>query len=407
MHKAMLKRLIPIVVFILVWGGLIAGDWFFRFERFRWQDRFVLQAPSVSMVESPRFNGPEKPLSERILPEHRGGDLTRLAAARQVTEKFGELKPATRVVVDEYGYRNQPPTDKGHYPVMITGDSFMHVQYGDHGSFARQLAIRVPYAVYNHAYPGEGAFRGLRNYFASERFEGRRPDVVIWGLLEREISGVAFVGFVHQLNQINQRQLEQVPAWTGGYNWTILHPSKLARSLPDTSIISAGFNRLWNKIRYPVFKSIMPAVVLSLPDQYGQQQLFYRYTLDAMKWTTAQRDLNEVVRSIVTIQEHLRREGTELVILLIPDKPQVHLDQVPDVSVYPASTLYALEVSLRQHNVSVLNVLPVFLKARDNEIPTYWKDDTHWRPEGMEIAAEIASEWLSAYFQKRTAAIDQ
>ncbi len=388
MHKAMLKRLMPMVVFVLVWGGLLAGDWFFRFNLFRWQDRLIRQP----VVETEVARGPYAPMMQKEVSAFTGGDLTRLAAVDEVTERFGEEKPTTIVVTDEHGYRNSPPTDGKRYPVMVVGDSFLDVQYGSDGNFVRLLERELGKPVYNHSYPGAGAFWGLHRYLIEQRFKQRPPEVMVWGLLERELGGSLFAGYVYHIRKLNDREVAEAPTAATGVAWDQLQPKNLAASLPSTSFMAAGARRLWNVLRYPVFGAITSDVILSEKDQTGSDYLFYRYNLMALAWTEQERNPSQIAWSLEFIRNYLREQGTELMIMLIPDKEQVYRELIPDGDHLPLSTLYDLEQALLAMNIPVINLLPGFLAAKENGIPLYWRDDTHWRTEAMKIAAEMVGE---------------
>ncbi len=91
-----------------------------------------------------------------------------------------------------------------------------------------------------------------------------------------------------------------------------------------------------------------------------------------------------------------------MLILLIHDKTQDNREQLPGRDTYPLSTLYAVEAALVEAGVPVLNVLPAFQQARLSGQQLYWRDDTHWRPEAMAIAAEMSAALIQDYLNNDT-----
>ncbi len=376
----------PVVALVAVWAGLVAIDWFMRFHHFRWQDRLI-RHPSASVSA---VRGPDVPMSRRTIPEGPYADLTRLAAVDAITQRYGETKPETWLAADEAGYRNDPPTDGVMFPVMVTGDSFMHVQFGEEGSFTRLLENDLGVRVYNHAYPGSGAFWGLHRYLLEGRFRDRPPRVIVWGLLEREIAGDLFAGYVYHVRILNKQEkgVAAGPA-SATIAWDQLNPRKLKATLPNTSYVSAAVNRLWNVLRYQLFGVMTRDVILSRPDSNGQHYLFYLYNLEAMKWSQEQRNPSQAAWAVDFIRDALRERGSELVVLLIPDKEQIYRELIPErYGPFPESTLIEFEQELRKLDVPVLNLLPTYRDLAADGRELYWRDDTHWRPEAMAIAAD-------------------
>ena len=379
------KYLIPVLAVGLIWLAIVSMDWAMRFKHFRWQDRLIRKASSMET----QARGPDAPMQQRTVEAFSGGDLTRIAAVDEINRMVEEEKPATLVVTDEYGYRNVPPTDDKNYPLMVVGDSFLFVQYGEGGSFAHMLEKNSGQPVYNHSYPGAGAFWGLHRYLIEQRFARRPPKTIIWGLLERELGGELFAGYVYHIKRLENGEAEAAPMAGSGFAWDQMQPSVLRGSLPDTSFFSAITRRLWNRAQYPVFGTTTRDVVMSGPDAGGKPFLFYRYNLDSLAWTREQRNPAQIAWAVEVVRDYLRKQGSELLILLIPDKEQVYRELIPDGATLPPPALHDVEQELTNRNIPVVNLLPAFLDAKNAGVMLYWRDDTHWRPEAMAIAAEM------------------
>ena len=101
-----------------------------------------------------------------------------------------------------------------------------------------------------------------------------------------------------------------------------------------------------------------------------------------------------MVRIVKRVQGILRERGIELVFVLIPDKEDVYRDLIParydqpDKPLRP-SILPGLEHDLRTNGVEVVNLGPVFEEARQRGELVFWLDDTHWRPEGIQLATRV------------------
>jgi hypothetical protein len=89
------------------------------------------------------------------------------------------------------------------------------------------------------------------------------------------------------------------------------------------------------------------------------------------------------------------------VVLLVPTKYEVYAPLLKKPPPAPAvSRLDRLEAKLRERGVRVVNLGPVFEARAADELAhgrtLYWKDDTHWGPVGIDLAAsEIAKAWPS------------
>lgn len=98
------------------------------------------------------------------------------------------------------------------------------------------------------------------------------------------------------------------------------------------------------------------------------------------------------------LAQELKKSNLNLAVVLVPSKFTVYhrlLAAKPPVAVEPGELLQRLESALRSKEISVVNVTAA-LRA-DAEIHAvervydYYREDTHWNPRGIKIAAaEIA-----------------
>jgi hypothetical protein len=120
--------------------------------------------------------------------------------------------------------------------------------------------------------------------------------------------------------------------------------------------------------------------------------LFYRYHVETLKAPLPAGDIPLVASAVKELEELCRTRGMALIVVFIPEKEQVYRDGLPSrynppEHPLPPSSLWALETRLRQDGIAVLNLLPVFQAATERGQRLYWRDDTHWNPAGVELAA--------------------
>jgi hypothetical protein len=93
--------------------------------------------------------------------------------------------------------------------------------------------------------------------------------------------------------------------------------------------------------------------------------------------------------------EELSRSGLRLLVVLVPTKRQIYgpMLEPPSRSLDAAFDSFArLEEGLRGRAVAVVNLAPVFRREAEARVARgellYWRDDTHWNPAGIRLAAE-------------------
>ena len=171
----------------------------------------------------------------------------------------------------------------------------------------------------------------------------------------------------------------------------------LGPDLPNSSAIAQLSARGWNQLRYILFKQVTPDVVPAREPVHGVPMLFYGLSVEAMMKGDEARRINQVTWALSYIRDRCKERGITLLVVLIPDKAQVYRDFLPrhvhsvDRPV-PASCLWTLEKDLEDEGIDVVNLLPSFRSAAENQKVLYWGDDTHWNAEGVRIAADLTSD---------------
>ncbi|MGQ9608337.1 MAG: alginate O-acetyltransferase AlgX-related protein [bacterium] len=125
--------------------------------------------------------------------------------------------------------------------------------------------------------------------------------------------------------------------------------------------------------------------------------LFYRPGIDyIIKPDSAYDREFGPLQAIIAFHESLRSHGIELILLPVPDKATIYPEyiskryirqSVPPVNVYS----HEFFNNLKARGITVLDLTEVFWKEKQYKT-LYIKQDTHWSPEGMKIAARLLAE---------------
>jgi hypothetical protein len=151
--------------------------------------------------------------------------------------------------------------------------------------------------------------------------------------------------------------------------------------------------RIWNRLRYSIFGQLNPAVVPSTRDVAGKPMLFYAEALKCESWRDEDRDIFHVVRASKYLSDFAKSRGIELLFVLIPDKERIYEEAISAAArrgVRP-SIVPDVEREFGKAGLHVVSLLPEFQTAARNGALLYWRDDTHWNPEGVRLAAKTVS----------------
>ena len=304
-----------------------------------------------------------------------------------------------RFTTDDLGFRNAGR--RGSFGVVLFGDSFAYGSgLDDADTLSAQLAAALGCDVYNAA--GAGAHRAAEILAITRRI-GLRRGLVIMERVERELRSVPAE--------------EDAPAVVAGA--LVVEgaplPARLARAgRRTTSVVARAGGRLRREVELAT--ALSPVRIFAtrlhkalendrlLPNRYarnavrgtlrnGDWMLFYRDELEADADASA-----PATAYWTTLARELRTHDLELVVLLVPDKHTVYheLLRTPVApAARPGARMDRLQRGLEADGVPVVNLRPVFAATArrlfaDGEY-LYWRDDTHWNPRGVRLAAaEIA-----------------
>jgi hypothetical protein len=366
-----------------LWLLLLAVDWAARFQTFRWQDQWLPKRTSIE-----RDAGGAAVPSVREIPAQTGAGLTQMVPVPWIAARYAEHHPGCVEHWDAMGYCNDPVPEGTPYPVVMLGDSFM-LSLGTQ-NVAQVLAGVGGVNVYNHARRGAGPFLEMRKFIGSGRFDPY-PKVVVWNLSARELGAPLFqrqaVDYWFDRSRREGLELRNVQT---GILWDYLAPAELHKAWPNTSLISYAGRRGWAQVKLLVFRG-WPSDVLGMDDPRFGPMLFYHENLRVLPLLTPEADAPAVVKMVAWVARRFRERGITLVVLLVPEKEQVHIRALPpadqEALARGPELLAAIQAGLETNGVPAVNLLPVFLDATAQGTRLYWRDDTHWNDAGIHLAA--------------------
>jgi SGNH hydrolase-like domain, acetyltransferase AlgX len=309
------------------------------------------------------------------------GDLPRIANLQGLREY--RLQTFT---TDELGFRSQRRATS--LAGVVFGDSFAQAGSDDE-TLANQLGDHIGCDFYNAASPDPNFQQPAMSLIKSltaripipvgfvimervERLFVREPTLEptsIGAVVARGFSwGVRRVPGVWRLNRI----IGEVAEMAGSSPLEVLS-GRTFRILKNDRILP-------NSYRDNVVKATL---------RNGDWILFYRnemvtyeqrWPVDVSYWTGIAPGLAEL--------------GLNLIVVLVPNKYTVYyqlLSDPPSVGIEPGELLERVEAELRAAGIAVVNLTQVLRAAavsgQERHEGVFWRDDTHWNPRGVGIAA--------------------
>ncbi len=171
----------------------------------------------------------------------------------------------------------------------------------------------------------------------------------------------------------------------------------------DRSIFAKWLRPRVLQLRYDLFGEMAPKAVKGQGDWlfYNQDvdyllqppytdDRFYKGTFDTLL-AGKRVNLRNPLIAITAFRDELRYRGIELLLVPIPGKPSIYPEQIAK-GFYgqPSSPSIKLIEDLRKRDFQVVDLFTPMLEAKARGgAQLYLKRDTHWTPQGMEVAADV------------------
>jgi hypothetical protein len=299
--------------------------------------------------------------------------------------EWGELAPYTKYTVpkravwitDEYGYRNRPSTEKPQ--VLILGDSFCAgVKLSQEETLPEVLKSHLGQQVYGLA-PAPDGFELVNAFLATDRFRKEAPKVVIYERNE---------GYLHLLAPISGEEVEFIRK--------IQHRSARLPKAGVAQKISIGADRLIKKNWYHwassgidrIFTPPQPIVYNDEAFTFGEQ------ALEEVPVEGTER----LVRLITSYRDTIEELGAQFIFMPVPNKENIYHELLP--SGKKPTLLCRLMNRLREESVQVVDLQVPFDSAYAAGTRLYPRDDGHWNPEAVRIAAREITQVINGASNK-------
>ena len=384
--------------FATLWLLWIAADWTCRCTLFHWHRTWLPPKPAATTTASATPPAP----TLRHIPAKRGAGLTSMIPVPWIRKQYEEYHPPRDEWVDPDGYPNAPLAEGETWQAALVGDSFM-LSLGQK-PFAEVLGEIGGIRVLTRARSAAGPFLELKKYVSNPPVSPP-PPILIWNLTARELNAAFFLRqpvdswFASHPSPPSA----PLPAAVRSIDWTRLRPDTLTSTLPQTSLTAYFARKAWTATRLLLFRT-WPHDVLGADDpQYGPI-LFYRENLRYFAQSDPA-DAKPIASVVARVSERLCERGITLIVLLVPEKEQLHLTALPSDlrrAITPSlDLLAALAADLRARGIPTINPLPSFQTATASGTRLYWRDDPHWNDAAIHLAAEIA--WHEIALQRHPA----
>jgi hypothetical protein len=307
-----------------------------------------------------------------------------------------EQLPLRDFSTDRFGFRYTPPAQPGKPAELIVfrGDSFTFgAGLGDDQTLPSLLARRLGVNAYNSARFGDP--ETPEDFDALMAKVGARPETVVYVELEGTGDSVLSPATMHR-SQASRllRFLKELPM-----TWLRISPAfhfaGFAKRAVENDLILGN--------RYHDIVTSFP-----LPD--GRPMLAVNLWLSKNLAAADESVVDERSDYIAWWDEHMRRFGARMFVLLVPDKMSVY---GPSLGLHmPADPfLNRMERNLTARGVQVVNLLPLFRANAPAELASgrlsYLREDPHWTAFGVERAAEAVARAIHASSPEPAAALSR
>ena len=177
--------------------------------------------------------------------------------------------------------------------------------------------------------------------------------------------------------------------WTNG-QWSQQFEQQYNKTFPAKNFGTA----LWAAIQYRLFHEGRNGVVVGQSDWLYSREEFNSYA-------DFERQVARQFQRIVAIRDYLNRQGSELVMVIVPSKARVYQeftgDHQPPIA---QQQLYRqAQQFLADQHIFAPELLPSFLQQKPLQ-QLFFHTDTHWTPQGADLTAKILAANLPSRFSQ-------
>jgi hypothetical protein len=352
--------------------------------------RFAFRCWEVLVNQNPKSSSVFRPNAGHVTWRSYG-DLAAMANLRNLREYRPEI-----FTTDELGFRN-PRADRRPGPpeAILVGSSFsVGSGVADDQTLSSRLQVHTGKNVYNAAgfNIDVGRVRALARHF------GMRRGLVIYEYLERyDVPPPPQGPTEPELAGVGRDTAGGVlpPPVKGLWNQCSVAVDKWTQYSPLQILARRSCQWIQNDRLLPnPFARIVE--VRTLRD--GSRQLFIPMDIENAR---RDRPLDHAAEHFARVAEELRKEDLDLLVVLVPDKYSIYQPLVRDereAAGGPVRYLDRVEEQVRAAGVPVVNLTQAFRREAEAGLSRgqylYWRDDTHWNPYGIDVAArEIDRVW--------------
>lgn len=352
-----------------------------------------------AVIDHPKPNAPFAALKV-YRSSHAYGDLSNLGNCPAVREYHAEI-----FTTDEYGFRNPPQTADARVAtgVLVGASFFAGCGLNDDETLSARLSARSRCRVYNAAGPLDYCNCARRTVsrlnmhqgtVICEFYEGSDYPQDFLDCLDARHVKYDFDSNPDRLEYFHRHPAHQPTSWDERWDvWWRTWAKSVCDHIPESrlEIVAVETYKLLQNDR------ILPnapahTMVTSRTLRNGDVMLFPGDTL----WRLRQpKDPSWIPFYCAWFANEMRKDNLGLIAVLVPEKYTVYRPLFsPPEAAQDESTQYLdqVERGLKRAGIPVVNLLPVFRQAAIEGLAdhryVYRRDDTHWNPRGVEIAAD-------------------
>lgn len=160
---------------------------------------------------------------------------------------------------------------------------------------------------------------------------------------------------------------------------------------------------VWGAVQYGLFKSGGKKVVVGSNDW-----LFTTEEFDHQ--TEGQKAEARLLHLVESVNNHLKAHNIQLVVALVPSKARIYPEYLAGhhVSASRLAVYERFHDAVTAMGIQAPDLAQLYLEHKNDGVPLYLRLDTHWTPEGAELAAkQIATEVPEGFLEKVTFTTDK